>query len=180
MPPGQPIVTTSRGRQFPATPAALIALIINQAEQFLMLSHPKAEGAWEPINGGMDAEETVLEGMYREITEEAGSHVQVHPLGTVHTYTFSYDVQVPIMFSIWYLFVHQSGEIVPGDDMAGSEVQWLSVEEIESNTYDILVPRELPWIYRRARDLYRLWKDQPDVELQPDFNEPVKPKYGKK
>lgn len=178
MPIPYPTITTKRGRIFPCYPAALLALIIDADERLLMLSHPKSEGRWECVNGGMDERETILEGTLREIREEVGSAIQVRPLGLVHAYTFPYDEHVTHVFSMVYLFEYQGGEVIPGDDMVGSEVRWFSASELESGDYVTIAPAGIPWIFRRAVELYRLLKDQPDVNLQPIFTE-TKPKYGK-
>lgn len=174
-----PTITSRRGRVFPCYPAALLALIIDSDERLLMLSNPKSDDEWECINGGMDAYETILDGTLREIREEAGSAIQVRPLGIVHAYTYAYDEQLAHVFSIVYLLEYLGGEVIPGDDMAGSRIRWFSVDELESGEYTTLAPNGIPWVFRRAVELYRLLKNQPDVELQPRFDENPRPKYGK-
>lgn len=173
-----PTITTRRGRTFPCYPAALLALIIDADERLLMLSNPKSNREWECVNGGMDERETILDGTLREIREEVGSAIQVRPLGLVHAYMFPYDEHVSHVFSMVYLYEYLGGEVIPGDDMVGSEVRWFSIEELESGDYPTIAPSGIPWIFRRAVELYRLLKDQPDVTLQPHFVA-TKPKYGK-
>jgi 8-oxo-dGTP pyrophosphatase MutT (NUDIX family) len=173
----QPIITAKSGRQFVGHAAGLIALIINQEERFLMLSQPKRAGKWEPVNGAYDAGETLLEGMLREIGEEAGKAVRVRPLTVVHSYNFRYDDAVPKMLSVIFLFEYLGGEVAPDDDMAGSEVKWMSVEEIHSGNYNIIVPSQQLWIYDRAVKFYHLLKDAPEVNLQPSYDG-LRNKYG--
>lgn len=117
----QPFIEDSRGRRFALSAAAVLAFIVNNQRQFLMLKHPVRDG-WEVINGALDAGETILEGLHREIREEAGAQIQVRPLGTVHAYTFRYDSIVQHMLSIAYLLAYEGGTIQPGDDMAGSTI----------------------------------------------------------
>src|SRR5215510_14552152 len=107
------VITAKSGRKFAGHAAGLIAFIINPEERFLMLSQPKRAGKWEPVNGAYDADETVLEGMLREIGEEAGKSVKVRPLTTVHSYNFRYDDNVPKMLSVIFLFEYLGGEVAP-------------------------------------------------------------------
>lgn len=172
-----PIITAKSGRNFAAHAAGLIALIIDKEERFLMLSQPKRAGKWEPVNGAYDAGETVLEGMLREIGEEAGKEVKVRPITVVHSYNFRYDELVPQMLSVIFLFEYLGGEVAPDDDMAGSEVMWMSLEDIHSGNYDIIVPSQQLWVYDRAVKFYRLLKDEPEINLQPSY-EGLKNKYG--
>jgi 8-oxo-dGTP pyrophosphatase MutT (NUDIX family) len=170
-------ITAKSGRKFAGHAAGLIALIINQDERFLMLSQPKRAGKWEPVNGAYDAGETILEGLMREIAEEAGKAVRVRPLTAVHTYNFRYDDTVSQMLSLIFLFEYLGGDVAPDDDMAGSEVLWMSLADIHSGRFNIIVPSEQLWAYDRAVKFYRLLKDEAEVNLQPSY-EGFKNKYG--
>ena len=161
----QPAVVSAKGdREFACSPAALVVFIINEKEEFLVLSSPakrRREGTWETVSGALEAGETVLTGALREIHEEIGSEARVRPLGTVHAYTFHYDENVQYMISLVFVMAYEGGEIQPGDDMAGSTCKWMSLEELEK--IKLLVPSSRPWLLRRAIELYRLWKDR-DVD----------------
>jgi len=172
-----PTVTGKKGRKFETHAAAVVAFIINKEERFLMLSSPKHPNQWEPVDGAYDGGETILEGMLREIREEAGEQVQVRPISAVHTFNFHYDETIPHMISIVFLFEYLGGEVIPGDDMAGSEVKWMSVEDINSGDYQIIVPSEQNWVYERAVKFYRLLKDETAINLQPSFSRTTN-KYG--
>lgn len=176
--PEQNIITGKSGRKFAASAVGLLAFIVREDERVLMLSHPKRPGKWEPPNGAFDGNETIIDGLMREIREEAGEDVRVRPLGAVHAYTFRYDPVLTHMISIAYLFAYEGGEVSPGDDMAGSGIAWLSTADIDSGTYDIIVPSQQPWMLHRAIELYRLWKDVPPVEQQPVWGESARNKYG--
>lgn len=172
-----PILHDSTGRRtFACHPAAVLAFIVGPDERILMLSHPARRG-WEVINGALDGAESVLQGVLRETREEAGDQVRVRPLGALHAYTFRYDDAVQHMISIAYLLAYEGGEVIPGDDMRGSAVRWVSVDEIERGAVSIEVPTGQPWLFRRAIDLYRLLRDQPPVTLQPAFDESTRNKY---
>lgn len=163
----KPIVTTADGsRQFACSPAAVLGIIVNEREQILLLAHPDLGGGWQVVNGAMEAGETVLNAALREITEEAGSEIQVHPLGTVHISTFHYDQKVRYMLSIAYLFTYQGGDVQPGDDMQGSEYRWMSLEEINQDQIKLIIPPGEKWVLARAVELYRLWLNEDVNELK--------------
>jgi ADP-ribose pyrophosphatase YjhB (NUDIX family) len=170
-------ILASSGRVFNACAVGLVALIVRADERILMLAHPKRPNKWEPPNGAFDGNETILDGLMREIREEAGEQIQVRPLGALHTYTFRYDDSIRYMVSIVYLFAYEGGEVIPGDDMAGSQVMWMSANEATNGAYDIIVPSEQPWLFKRAVDVYRLLKDAPPVIQQPEWTG-KKNKYG--
>ena len=161
-----PIVTAKSGRQFATIPAALVGVIVREDERILMLSSPKRPGQWEPVSGAYDGDETLIEGLLREVREEAGATIRVRPLCTIHACTFSYDETLRYMMSVAYLLAYESGQVFPGDDMAGSQGKWLCVDEIEQGTYTIIIPPEQLWIYRRAIDLYRMFKAAPPVQQE--------------
>jgi ADP-ribose pyrophosphatase YjhB (NUDIX family) len=173
----QHTITANSGRQFAVFPIGLIALIIDPQERLLMLKHP-THGTYEPVNGGYDGGETLLEGFLREIREEAGAEVQVRPITAVHTYNFRYDDSLPYMISIVFLFEYVSGDVIPGDDMVGAEIKWMTVAEINGGQYRIPVPTQVTWVYERAAQLYRLLKDEPAVQFQPPL-ESMSRKYDK-
>ena len=170
MPNQQPTIIGTSGREFTGSAAALLAFIENEDERLLMFSSPAREH-WQVVGGALDGGETVLDGTLREIREEAGP-VQVRPLGVFHAYTFPYDDNVQYLLCVCTLFAYEGGTIVPGDDMAGSKVRWFSVDELENGIYPNVIPSEMPWLFRRAIELFRLWKNQSPVELQPAFNNP--------
>lgn len=171
-----PKIRAKSGREFASHSAGLVALIINSDERFLMLRSPKQTG-YEPVNGGFEGGESILDGMLREIREEAGADVRVRPMCSVHSSTFRYDDSIPHMLSMIFLFEYLGGDVLAGDDMAGSEVRWLSAADIRSGDYEILVPRLQLWVYERAVKLYRLLKDENLPPLQVDMSQ-TRNKYG--
>src|SRR6266511_3372007 len=156
---------------FVSSAAGVLAFIVDVEERILLLAHPQRKGEWEVINGALEAEETILDGVLREIREEVGPGVRVRPLGTVHAYTFWYDATVQYMLSIGYLVAYESGPIEPGDDMQGSVYRWWRFAELVEAHVKLIVPCDQVWQVARAIELYRLWKDQV-VELQPAIPRP--------
>lgn len=171
-------IISKNGRKFTASAVGLVAFIVREDERILMLSSPKRPDKWEPPNGAYDGDETILEGVMREICEEAGKDIQVRPLGALHAYSYRYDDVVQFMVGIAYLFAYEGGEVQAGDDMTGSQIKWMSVEEAESGNFDIIVPQKQVYLFRRALELYRLWKDAPAISLQPIYTPDDKNKYG--
>jgi ADP-ribose pyrophosphatase YjhB (NUDIX family) len=175
MPNQQPTVTDTRGRQFACSVVAVLGIIVDEDRRLLLLAHPARRGTWEVINGALEAEETVLEGVLREVREEAGPDVRVRPLGTVHASTFRYDDTVQYLISLCYLLAYEGGEIQPGDDMRGSQYRWWSLEELANEGVQVVVPRQ-KWVLERAVELYHLWKGQ-TLELQHPLDPTARTKY---
>jgi 8-oxo-dGTP pyrophosphatase MutT (NUDIX family) len=167
MPAGQPpVISSSGGRAFATHPAAVVVAIVNAREELLLLESPRRPGWWEPVNGAVDAGETLVEAALREVREEAGPDLRVRPLGVVHASTFAYDALVTHVISVTFLMAHEAGQAVPGDDMHGSHVRWATVQEIESEQLCLVPPLDQLWLRQRTIDLYRLWQAAPDVSLQ--------------
>ena len=164
----QPFVTTAgpRYRQFATSAIAVQAVVVNKKEQVLLLAKPDGEKLWQIVSGALEAGETLLDGTLREVSEELGRDIRVRPLGVVHVETFHFDENVPFMLGTYYLFAYLGGNIVPGDDMAGSDFRWWSFAKLEEETPK-LHPSSKLWILKRAVELYRLWIEQPDMPLQP-------------
>jgi ADP-ribose pyrophosphatase YjhB (NUDIX family) len=139
----QPTIETADGkRTFACSPAAVIAYIINEREEILFLSNPTRPGWWENVNGALEAEESVLAGVMREVREEAGPEIVVRPLGTLHAATFHYDDSARFMLSLSYLLAYEGGQVIPGDDMMGSGVRWFSYGRILDRARRIRQPRD--------------------------------------
>lgn len=90
-----PIITAANGRQFAGFSAAVLAFIVNADEELLLLAHPGRSDRWEVPNGALEAGETVLAGVLREVREEARSaraparrgpyvHLPLRPPGAPH------------------------------------------------------------------------------------------------
>lgn len=162
----QPHVTNVKGRQFACFPVAVMPIIIDSEERFLLLASPtrRPDGAWQLVSGALEAGETVLEGVLRETREEAGCDLRVRPLGTVHVHTFYYDQNVPYMIGIYYLLACEGGQVQPGDDMVGSQFRWWRLEELAQEKVKLFVPPQL-WVLHRALELYRLWEEQGEIDI---------------
>lgn len=168
MPTLQPFITAAGPGQrlFATSAVAVQAIIVNCAEQVLLLSSPGRKQGWQVVSGALEAGETLLDSTLREVYEELGKDIQVRPLGTVHVDTFHYDQNVQYMIGTLYLLAYQGGKIEPGDDMLGSEYHWWSCAELDDDTLVLHVSTKR-WMLKRAIELYRLWRDEPEQPLQP-------------
>src|SRR4029450_10471382 len=89
----QPFLTTAQGtRRFACSAVAVQAIIVNADERVPPLPPPTKSrpDEWQVISGGLEAAETVLAGVLREVREEADPHLQVRSLGVVHAQTFHF------------------------------------------------------------------------------------------
>jgi ADP-ribose pyrophosphatase YjhB (NUDIX family) len=164
----QPFVTDVKGvRRFACAPVAVEGIIVNEAEQVLLLSHPQRQGTWQVVSGAWEAGETLLQGVLREVSEEAGPDVRVRPLGTVHAQSFHLDANVRYVIGLFYLLAYEGGEIQPGDDMLGSKYRWWALDKLMEPSCRITFHQK--WILARAVELYRLWVHR-KIDLQPDLD----------
>ena len=161
----QPELVGTNGRRFAGFAAAVLVFIVSPATRsFLLLSSPAKRGrpGWEIVNGGLEAGETLLDGVLREVAEEAGPDVSLEVLGTVHASSFHYDDAIPRMISNFFVATYLGGEVVPGDDMAGSEVRWATLDEVRALDASgaALVPEHV-WLFERALECFDLWAGRP-------------------
>jgi 8-oxo-dGTP pyrophosphatase MutT (NUDIX family) len=160
----QPELVGDNGRRFAGFAAAVLVFIVDPASrEFLLLSSPAKRGrpGWEIVNGGLEAGESLLDGVRREVAEEAGPDVSLAVLG----WTWRYDSSIEHMLSLAFVASYLGGPVVPGDDMGGSIVRWASLEEIRSMAAagEALIPEDV-WMFERALELFDLWVDRPVSE----------------
>ncbi len=155
----RPTVTAKRNnRSFACFPAAVMVFVINENEEFLVLSQQPND--WVMVGGGIEDNESILEGALRESLEELGKDVRLNPLGVIHTLSFHYDSAVQNMISVMYLMKYCGGTVVPGDDLTGAVYDWWNIEKIRVNIEIISRPNRQLWLFERALGLYRLVKDE--------------------
>lgn len=166
----KPTAQSSDGnRTFVCFPAAVMVFHININEEFLMLS--AGNDMWEVVSGALEDSETILDGALRESLEELGSRIRITPLGVVHTLSFQYDDAIRDMISILYVMRFDGGAVVPGDDMLGAEYQWWDIDHIGQNIDKISKPEKQLWLFQRALDLFRLYRDETqDLEYATNSN----------
>jgi 8-oxo-dGTP pyrophosphatase MutT (NUDIX family) len=180
MPNQQPPIWDVSGRRaFAGSAAAVLAFIVDEQGRLLLLAHPRRKGEWEVVNGALEAGETLLQGLLREVHEEAGPGVIARPLGVVHAYTFWYDDNVQYMLTVGFVLAYEGGEVAPGDDMQGSQWRWWRLDELMDPAVRLIVPRDQKWMAQRAVELYRLWKPSGgEIDLQPPLDPQARTKYN--
>jgi 8-oxo-dGTP pyrophosphatase MutT (NUDIX family) len=163
-----PELVGENGRRFAGFAAAVLVFVIDGAPasggppRVLLLSSPHRTRGWEIVNGGLEAGETLLAGAAREVAEEAGPDLLARVLGVVHASTWRYDAAVTHMISTFFVASYEGGAVVPGDDMAGSTVQWATLDEVRSLAASgaALVPGEV-WLFERAFESFDRWVSSP-------------------
>jgi len=143
-------ITSAGGREFAAFPVAVMAIVIDREGRFLLLRRPENNG-WEVVSGALESGEAPLDCLARELKEELGAGFRFRVLGPFHAGSFKFDEKVAEMISIGFAVEHLGGPVAPGDDMAGAEFRWMTLEEI-SGRDDILVPRDKN-LFLRAREI---------------------------
>ena len=113
----------------------------------------------------MEEGESPAAALVREVSEEAGPHVMIRPVGLVHSYLYRFDSAIPAMLSIDYVATYLGGDVVPGSDMAMSDIRWAGIDEIERGEVGLVTPTQ-PWLFRRALAVHTLLKNE-QVDLEP-------------
>lgn len=154
LPLAGPIGVAGNGRQFSCYAVGVDVFLIDAQERFLLLRHPES-GKYEVVNGGVEADESLAEAALREVGEEAGPAVEARLLAPFDAGTHSY-YGIPLI-AVGYVAEYLGGDVVPGDDMTGSEVLWATAAEIEAQELPLGIPQK-PEAFARALDVARLWR----------------------
>ena len=167
----QPELVGANGRRFAGFAVAVLVFIVDPStRRFLLLSSPakRLRPGWEIVNGGVEAGETLLAALGREVAEEAGPSVRLDVLGTVHAWTWRYDDEVQHMVCTAFVATYLGGDVEPGDDMAGSVVRWATLEEVrELERSSRLIP-DHAWVFERALECFDLWSSR-EASAQPGW-----------
>jgi 8-oxo-dGTP pyrophosphatase MutT (NUDIX family) len=173
----QPQLVAANGRRFAGFAAAVLVFIVDPStRRFLLLRSPakREREGWETVGGSLEAGETLLDGVAREVAEETGPAVQLRVLGTVHASTWRYDHLIPHMISTFFVASYLGGEVIPGDDMAGCEIRWATLDEVKDLAAAgiALIPAEV-WLFDRALQCFDLWSPQ-DVDVNSNPGSPAR------
>jgi 8-oxo-dGTP pyrophosphatase MutT (NUDIX family) len=152
-----PCITSLNGRTFATFPVAVLGYVVDKSGQFLLMRRPTGL-KWEIPSGVLERGEAPLDGIYRELREELGADAVVDVLGLVHAVQINFDERINSLISLGFLVHHKTGDIVPGDDMAGAEFSWHCLEELLTRA-DIEVPNDLDH-FRTAYNLYLCRRQQ--------------------
>lgn len=117
-------------RRLSCAPLGVFVVVVRSNDEVLLLRAP-GEERYEVPNGAVEAREDPTDAARRELHEEVGS-IEVGELVCFSARTVVYDPLLPDLVSIGFVCRYESGEPVPGDDMAGSEVRWMGLGEAAS------------------------------------------------
>lgn len=167
----QPELVSADGRRFAGFAAAVLVFIVDPlTRRFLLLSSPakRLRPGWECISGGLEAGETLLAAVRREVAEEAGPSVRLDVLGTVHAWTLRYDDEVQHLICPAFVAAYLGGDVDPGDEMAGSAVRWATLEDVQELEHSGSLIPEHSWVFERALECFDLWSSR-EASAQPGW-----------
>ncbi len=119
------------------------AILFNEAGRILLLS-PDGRGEWQCVAGRLE-DESVDDGMLREIREELGTVCEVRVVDTIDAHTFEAGGERYV--SLYFLARYVGGDIVPGDDLRGFGYGWFTKDEVAQ--MQVSRPAQ-PYIIHRA------------------------------
>lgn len=107
---------------------------------YLLLKKKRSDHAWQFPQGGVEADESLVEAAKRELLEETGPNVDVWPVGRVPAGAFSYPFpathkkKFPEFDSARVFFMPMRmirGQAVPNQKEGIVDFAWLTKEEIK-------------------------------------------------
>ncbi|GAA5868010.1 hypothetical protein JCM3774_001566 [Rhodotorula dairenensis] len=107
---------------------------------YLLLQKKRAEHAWQFPQGGVEADESLVEAAQRELVEETGPNVDVWPVGRAPAGAFSYPFpashqkKFPEFDSARVFFMPMRmirGQAVPNEKEGIVDFAWLTKEEVK-------------------------------------------------
>lgn len=126
---------------------------IFKEDKMLFLSRNKEPKVWAPLGGHLHPDEDPVQGLLREIHEEAKISVKVL---TPIEVTFTKDHKQEDYIGIYYLCEYEDGEILESDESSGTD--WLTLEEIKQKHATGAVYGELKQ-YEKAFTLFNRIRD---------------------
>jgi 8-oxo-dGTP pyrophosphatase MutT (NUDIX family) len=149
-------LASTSGRRFAMFPVGVAMAVVNDRSEILLLEDP-GTGSLEVPSGAVEAGETIVQAVRRELTEELGAEAALRPIATVHAYTIGYKPGVDLV-SVVYLVAYDGGPIVPGDDAVGLTPRWFGRFRLAELDERIRVPNE-PRILDRALALWTIERE---------------------
>ena len=148
---------------------AVVSFILFDENGRLLFASPNGKDNWRVL-GGMMENESVVECLRREISEEL-SDIDFTFYDVLDVHTFDHPKLGPII-SIWTLVQYNSGKLTPSDDIAGYTLGWFTPEELTE--IDLTIPRQFEFIQKAIYfvDLYLKNPHLPFLKYKwPDYAE---------
>lgn len=140
----------------PTFPASVSAILFNNRGQILLVS-PDGRSRWQVISGWLE-QETVYDGLIREIQEELGP-IDLQVIDILDAHIFHYAPELPLI-SIFGLVQYIQGELTTMDDIEGYTWRWFEAEEL--NGLDIASPYQFE-IIQKAIFLIDTYQARPEL-----------------
>jgi 8-oxo-dGTP diphosphatase len=123
----------------PRHSVAVAGVVIDDHRRFLLMKR-RGHGNWEPPGGVLELEETLEQGVMREVLEETGIEVQPERLTGVYK-----NVEKGII-SIVFRCTLRAGDPTPTDEAV--EVRWYDIDEC----HRLLLDEYAGWVKDALRD----------------------------
>lgn len=147
-----PTTTDHRGRIYPCFAGAVLVIVVDGQDRALFMQRPGSE-EWRCVAGMLERDEGIEHASLRELHEEAGPGVTGDYLGVVHADVVEQTPPMATVVSVVSLYRMTGGTVVPGDDMAGSRIRWIRLDDLASGLEMVPVPRGGPALWGRVRNL---------------------------
>lgn len=138
------------------TPQHLVAvsgLVRNAQGDILLVRSPKR--GWEIPGGQVENGESLIEGLQREMVEEAGVTVEVGRLTGIYS-----NVKVPSKVIFCFLCDYVDGNLMPSPESI--EVEWVAQAEVLGRiTHPALFDRTQDALNFNGQVIYRVYETEP-------------------
>lgn len=145
-----PTTTDAAGRTYPCFAGAVLVVCVDSENRVLAMSRP-GSGEIRTVGGTLEHGESIEACAMRELHEEAGPALAGTYLGVAHTEVIDMLPPMADLISIVTVFKVSGGNVEPGSDMAGSDVQWIALSDLTRGRATLDVPRGGPKLWRRIR-----------------------------
>ena len=117
----------------PRHSVSVAAAIFDDSGENVLLIKRRDNGNWEPPGGVLELDETIEQGLRREVREETGAEIRVGPLTGV--YKNMPRGIIALVFACELKGAHESGSV------EASEVAWVPLSRIDSRCAEIYAVR---------------------------------------
>jgi 8-oxo-dGTP pyrophosphatase MutT (NUDIX family)/predicted enzyme related to lactoylglutathione lyase len=127
--PSPSVPDPRKPRRLACAPVGVFVVVVDDRDRVLVLREPTT-GRLEVPNGAMEPAEDPADTARRELREEAGASLEVGPMRCYAAFNVEYHPHLPPLVSVGFVCAYRFGTAVAGDDMAGCEVDWLTMSDL--------------------------------------------------